>query len=68
MSKLDDIITVLPCLALNKHNCGGCPYNPKLDRNWPYGCVRGQEQLVRDTIAMLKVLKVDDKHDVGESL
>ena len=65
MQNINDIIAALPCLALNKHPCQGCKYNPKPERNWPYGCVKGQERLVTDAIEALKGMK---GNDVGESL
>lgn len=54
MKNPSDVITAVPCLALNIHPCSKCAYNPKPDRTWPYGCVKGQTDLVKDILELLK--------------
>ena len=53
MKKISEIVAAMPCLALNKHPCDKCVYNPKPGRTWLYGCVHGQSELVADAIEAL---------------
>ena len=45
--ELQDIIDGLNCLVTKQHRCLECPFNPHPGMDWPYGCVRGQQDAVK---------------------
>ena len=48
------VIAALPCLAAVLHDCLKCPYNPHPGMNWPYGCIKGQGDIVQDAIELIR--------------
>lgn len=50
----EQVIEALPCLASTQRNCIGCGYNPRPGMKWPYGCIKGQSDIVEDAITLLK--------------
>lgn len=55
--ELQQIIEGLNCFKTNQHPCAACPWNPHPGMAWPYGCIKGQidvieaaqEQLIKET-------------------
>ena len=43
----------LECL-LHKQDCGTCEWNPRPGATWPYGCVKGQSDIVHTAQEMLE--------------
>lgn len=57
MPELRKIIEGLSCFLTNQHPCGGCPWNPSPGMAWPYGCVKGQREIIE---AARERLELDD--------
>ena len=50
------LIKSLDCLTTKVHHCEGCIFNPHKGMEWPYGCDRGQIEMVRLVQTMLRTL------------
>lgn len=46
MPEVQQIIDALGCFTTNQHQCLGCPFNPHPGLKWPYGCSKGQRDIV----------------------
>lgn len=58
-TNVQSIIEALECFQTNQHRCLKCDYNPHVGMPWPYGCIAGQQNIIEDTIALLKAQKAD---------
>lgn len=49
MPEIQQIVDGLNCFTTKQHKCIGCPFHPGADksRDFPYGCIRGQNEIVR---------------------
>lgn len=72
MREIEEVIGGLNCLATNQHKCLECPYNPSPGMKWPYGCIKGQADVVGDAVHLIRQamprahgywIPVDDKND-----
>ena len=45
---LSQIFQGLDCLVSKQHHCAGCPFNPHPGMEWPYGCIKGQTDIVEE--------------------
>ena len=48
MHSTSEILKGLDCLADVQHKCQECPFNPHPGMDWPYGCIKGQSEIVRE--------------------
>lgn len=46
MPELRKIIEGLSCFLTNQHPCAACKWNPNPGMAWPYGCVKGQREII----------------------
>lgn len=46
MPDLQQIIDGLNCFTTHQHKCLECPFNPHPGLDWPYGCIKGQGDIV----------------------
>lgn len=62
MPEIQQIVDGLNCFTTKQHKCIGCPFHPGADksRDFPYGCIRGQNEIVRAA----QVLITELWHDV----
>lgn len=44
--ELQQIIEGLNCFKTNQHPCATCPWNPNPGMAWPYGCIKGQSDII----------------------
>ncbi|MBQ3326523.1 MAG: hypothetical protein IJG86_01895 [Clostridia bacterium] len=70
MHSPEEISEGLGCLTTHKHPCAGCPFNPYPGRDWPYGCIKGQADIVDEARELLEELEgfkeyFDDLHGQG---
>ena len=61
------IIDALDCFKTKQPKCGECPFNPRPGRVWPYGCIRGQGEVIAAAQEALRtmeprVLSLDEIH------
>jgi len=54
---LSQIFQGLDCLVSKQHHCAGCPFNPHPGMEWPYGCIKGQTDIVEETRVLLEELQ-----------
>lgn len=54
MPEPERVIAALPCLASVLHDCLNCSYNPHPGMPWPYGCHKGQGDIVQEAITLLQ--------------
>ncbi len=59
MPDIQQIIEALDCFTTKQHKCDGCPFNPHPGREWPYGCVRGQNEIVAAAQEALRSMNND---------
>lgn len=45
---IHEILVALDCLPAKQHKCAECPFNPHPGMEWPYGCTKGQHDIVRE--------------------
>lgn len=45
---IDQIFKGLDCLTSKQHRCADCPFNPHPGMEWPYGCAKGQNDIVSE--------------------
>ena len=57
MSEVQKIIDGLNCFTTNQHPCVVCPFNPHPGMKWPYGCIRGQSDIVKEAQEALRRLQ-----------
>lgn len=57
MPDVQKVLEALPCLASVQHDCLKCSYNPHPGMPWPYGCIKGQGDIVQDAAELLKALE-----------
>lgn len=54
MHNAEEISKWLGCLITSQHPCeAGCPFNPHPGMMWPYGCIKGQRDIVEEAREML---------------
>jgi len=46
MAGVQQIIDWLDCMTTHQHKCLSCPFNPHPGIMWPYGCIRGQNDIL----------------------
>lgn len=51
---LQRLIDGLECFKTKNHPCRGCWFNPHPGMDWPYGCIRGQYDIVEAAQAALR--------------
>lgn len=56
MPDVQKVLEALPCLASVQHDCLKCSYNPHPGMPWPYGCIKGQGDIVQDAAELLERL------------
>ena len=65
MPTIQQIIDTLPCLTSKQHKiCPTCPFNPYPGREWVYGCLKGQNDVIaaaREALELLNRLEDDLK-------
>ena len=54
--ELQQIIEGLNCFKTNQHPCATCPWNPHPGMAWPYGCIKGQSDVIEAAQELLKDL------------
>ena len=54
MQNIRAIIEGLNCFTTYQHKCTGCPYNPTPGRQWVYGCIKGQNDIIQAAQDALK--------------
>jgi len=54
MHKTAEIIEALGCFTTHQHSCAGCPFNPHPGRDWIYGCIKGQNDIVAEARSALR--------------
>lgn len=59
--ELEKIIEALECLTTKQHKCVGCPFNPHPGMDWPYGCGRGQAEVVREAKERLREMEKEER-------
>lgn len=62
MCEINEVVDGLHCLVSVHHNCIGCKYNPHPGLKWPYGCIKGQNDIVEDAIRLIKDHEPQRKH------
>ena len=69
MADIQQIIDALGCFTTSQHSCTGYPFNPHPGKEWAYGCIRGQNDIVKAARATLKKCKeiLDDGETQGDS-
>lgn len=50
---IQEVIDGLDCLTTKQTNCIGCPVNPHPGMKWPYGCMKGQMDIVEEAKKLL---------------
>lgn len=55
--ELEKIIEGLECLTTKQHKCEGCPFNPVPGRAWPYGCGKGQANVVQAAKNVIRAMR-----------
>ena len=66
MPGVQQIIEWLGCLTTHQHRCRGCPFNPYPGREWIYGCIKGQADIVeaaRDALRKYQEASDDGKRN-----
>ena len=53
MPEVQQIIDGLGCFTTHLHHCRDCPFNPHPGREWLYGCIKGQTDIVEAARALL---------------
>jgi len=56
VADVNEVIEWLGCLVTKQHKCKGCPYNPRPGMTWPYGCIKGQADIVEEARTLLEKL------------
>lgn len=51
-----EIIHGLDCFTTHQHDCLSCPANPHPGMGWPYGCIKGQRDIVEEAKKLLEAL------------
>lgn len=59
------IIDGLGCFTTKQHPCGDCAFNPKPGMSWPYGCDKGQRDIVDAACRALSALDSFIRTDWG---
>ena len=63
MHSTEEIVKGLGCLTTKQHHCEGCPFNPHPGREWVYGCMKGQADIVAEAREILR----EYEHMKGET-
>lgn len=51
---LEEIIEGLNCFKTCQHKCLDCPFNPHPGMPWPYGCIKGQNDIATEAQERLR--------------
>ena len=46
MPTIQQVIDGLECFKTNQHRCKDCQWNPHPGMPWPYGCIKGQRDII----------------------
>ena len=60
---LPEIIEGLDCFTTHQHKCLSCPANPHHGMSWPYGCIKGQADIVGEAKKLLETLLHDKEEE-----
>lgn len=62
MPDIQQIVDALNCFTTFHHKCQGCPFNPHPGMMWPYGCIKGQGDIVKAAQDALRRLQEVTEH------
>jgi len=63
--ELQQIIEGLNCFKTNQHPCAACPWNPHPGMAWPYGCIKGQGDIIDAAREALRKYREVTDHGEG---
>lgn len=59
MHSIQQILDGLKCFTNNQHHCLECPFNPHPGMLWPYGCNKGQSDIIDEAEALIQAMRFD---------